>query len=302
MTKTAPEITLDSDRARAAEEARDTLHSLEARLPSIRDAALKGQVSAETLANWNDDIALARLRAEAAEQNAADERAALADPAAIAEAVDAFGADDALSTDLLIAATQAARAALDNLEKINASRNSAVLGWVTKLRDLGVPDNGLTVGDSEIRIQTSATTGTTIAIGSARTQAVRSIAPHIAHLTQPYTRGAAQRIDPATLTRLDSRNTEDTQTVAVRLLVPIGGKDAGDVLTSHTHAVGVLAQWVHAEKAELIEGTIPEPSEHQRTLFFGDTSLLPDPQRVTTIRNANDDAIVARAVAKAFEN
>lgn len=301
MAKNAIELTLDSDKTRAAEDATLTLESLEARLPSIRDAALKGQMSAETLANWNDNIALARLRAEAATHDANEERKAVADPAAISEAVAAFHADGDLSTDALIAATDAVRSALEELEQVNTTRNEAVLGWVDKLRSLGVPDNGLTIDDAEISILTSAITGTTITIGSARTQAVRSVAPHIAHITHPYTKSATQRIDPATLTRVDSRTTDDTQRISIRLLHPMGARQTGEILTRRNHTAGVLAQLVHNGHAELIQGEIPEPSTYERTTIPVDSRAQHAPER-TTPANANDQAVVDKAVAKAFSN
>lgn len=301
MTKNTIEITLDSDKTREAEEASSALQSLEARLPSIRDAALKGQMSAETLANWNDDIALARLRAEAAGHDADAEREALADPAVIAEAVSEFHADSDLSTDALIAAADAVRSALGELERISTVRNVAVLGWVDKLRSLGIPDNGLTIDDAEISIQTSAITGTTIAIGSARTQAVRSVAPYVAHMAQPHIKGAAQRIDPATLTRVDSRATDNTRRISVRLLKPMGANQAGEILTHRDRTPGVLAQLVHNGHAELIEGQIPEPSTHVRTIIPVDSRAQQSPQRMTPA-NVNDQALVDSAVAKAFSD
>jgi hypothetical protein len=301
MTKNTIEITLDSDKTRAAEETSSALQSLEARLPSIREAALKGQMSAETLANWNDDIALARLRAEAAAHDADMERKGVADPAAVSEAVAAFHADEDLATDTLIAATEAVRSALEQLEQVNATRNAAVRGWVDKLRSLGIPDNGLSIGDDEISIQTSAIAGTTITIGSARTQAVSSVAPHIAHITQPYTQSAAQRIDPANLTRVDSRATTEAQRISVRLLHPLGPKKAGEILTRRTHSAGVLAHLVHNGHAELIEGEIPEPSNYERKMIPVDSRTRLASEWVTP-SNVNDQAVVDRAVDKAFSN
>ncbi len=299
MTKTTVEITLDSDKSRAAEEARDTLDSLEARLPRIREAALKGSMNASTLADINDEIALAKLRADVAEEEATAEREGLASDEEIAAAVVEFLADEGLASAPLTDAAENLRQALAEFEQIKDARNAAVTGWVKKLRGLGVPDSGLTIGQDEVRIY-SAHPSTNITVGNSRVESLASTAPYIAHLTQRYTQKANMRIDPDTLTRVDTRTTGAANIVTVQLLNPIGNLKAGDVLTSRNRPRGALAQMVHAGNAELIEGTIPEPSTHQRSLFVGDTSL-PDAQRVTTIANANDDAIVSAAVTKAFE-
>lgn len=301
MTKTTVEITLDSDKSRAAEEARDTLDSLEARLPRIREAALKGSMNASTLADVNDEIALAKLRAEVAEEEATAEREGLAANEEIATAVAEFLTDESLSSSSLMDAAEKLRQALAEFELVKDARNASVVGWVKKLHTLGIPDSGLTIGDDEVRIY-SAYPSTSITIGSSRVEMLATVAPYVAHLAYKYTDRAKMRIDPDTLTRVDTRSTGAANIVTVRLLNPIGNLKVGDILTSRNRPRGALAQMVHAGNAELIEGTIPEPSTHERTLFVGDTSLLPDAQHVTTLRNVHDDAKVEAAVAKAFEN
>lgn len=125
------------------------------------------------------------------------------------------------------------------------------------------------------------------------------MAPHIAHITQPYTRGAAQRIDPANLTRVDSRAKTEAQRISVRLLHPLGTKKAGEILTRRTHSSGVLAQLVHNGQAELIEGEIPDPSTYERTFFPVDSRAQQHTEPVTPT-NVNDQLLVDRAVDKAF--
>lgn len=297
-TKTAA-ITLDSPKSRAATTAREDLETLEAKQPSISAAALRGELQAESLADFNDRIDLARLRADATEREAAAELEGLATPKELTTAVDQFLNDDALTTDELVSAADGVRKAIERFHAVNTSRNEAVTGWVKTLRALGISDSGLAIGDDEVRIQSSATGGTTIHIGAARVQAVSNISPYVAHLAHADAKKAEQRLDPANLTRADARSAARAPLVAVRLTRSLGGHSTGDLLTTRTHAASVLARMVHAGDAELIEGTIAAPSKHERTIMPVDYRPLPQEHR--SIGNVHDARVVETAVSRAFE-
>ncbi|WP_194763969.1 hypothetical protein [Microbacterium sp. UFMG61] len=295
-------IELRSPRTDAAETASEELARLHGQTERIHHAALNGDLSASELATHTDRVNLATLRADTTRAAADRELSELGKPNDIADAIAELLDDPTLSTAALQDAVTALRTALIALESANHDRNTAIVEWVQRLRGLGIPDTGLTVNDDEIRIQSGGTTGTTISVGPGRVATVPSVAGHVRHITEKLAAKAHMAIDPSNLDQADSRGRARVDTAAVRLITPIGGRAVGDVLTTRNHTLGVLAQMVHNGNAELIEGTIPEESEHQRTVFLGDTSLLPDPQRVTNLRNVHDDSDVASAVAKAFSN
>lgn len=301
MSNTDIEITLDTEKSRTAEEARAVLGQLESRLPGIREAALKGHMNASTLADINDDIALAKLRAEVAEEEAQAERDGLATDTEIASAIADLLADDGISAAPLLDAAENLRQALNEFEIVKDARNAPVARWIAKLRALGVPDKGLTVGDDEVLIYSSHPS-LSLTIGASRVESLATIAPYVAHLAERYTKGAAMRIDPDGLTRVDTRTTATNNLVTVRMLTALGTLKAGDTLTSRNRPRGALALMVHEGHAELIDGEIPEPSEHKRTVFLGDTSLLPDPHNPVTFNNMHDAGIVEAAVSKAFRD
>lgn len=295
-------IELRSPLTEAAESAAAELARLNERTESIHGAALAGSLTATDLATHTDRVNLATLRATTTRNAADHEHEELGQPNDITDAIAELLDDPALSTAALQNAVAALREALTTLENVNQERNEAIVEWVKRLRALGIPDTGLTVNDDEISIRSAGTTGTTIVIGPGRVTTVPSVAGHIKHITEKRADKARMAIDPTTLDQADSRGRTRATITAVRLTTPIGGRAVGDILSTRNHALGVLAQMVHKGNAELIEGTIPDESEHQRTLFLGDTSLLPDRQRATTFRNVNDDTLVDSAVTKAFTN
>lgn len=299
MTKTAT-VTLDSPKTRAAEEARAALDSLENRLPHVREAALKGRMTASTLADINDDIALAKLRAEVAEEEAKAERDGLASDTEIASAIADLLTDDGISATPLLDAAENLRQALSEFEIIKDARNTAIGRWIAKLRTLGVPDKGLTVDDDDVAIYASHPS-LSITIGAARVESLPSTAPYIAHLAERFTKTAHMRIDPDTLTRLDTRETGMKNLVTVRMLTALGTLKAGDILTSRNRPRGALAQMVHNGHAELVDGEIPDAPTAQRTYFTVDprtreVGANPTPSTI------NDNDNVEAAVAKAFRD
>lgn len=294
-------IDLRSPRTEALEAAEAELENLTAQTDTLKASALAGNLGAETLATHTDRLNLATMRVDAARHAAEAELNNLADRNTIADAIAELLDDPALSTEAIETQFTNLKNVLTTIETANQARNLAIVGWAQKLRDLGVPDNGLTVDDDEIFIQSGGVTGTTIAIGAGRVTTISSVAEHVRHVTQDTSRRATMAVDPANIAKADSRGRARTTEVSVRLLHGLGGRKAGDILTTRNHTIGVLAKFVHDGHAELIDGEIPAPSPHVLKRFGVDSRAQAAPERITP-RNANDGALVEAAVARAFQN
>ncbi len=294
-------IDLRSPRTEALEAAEAELENLTAQTDTLKASALAGNLGAETLAAHTDRLNLATMRVDAARHAAEAELNNLADRNTIADAIAELLDDPALTTSPIEEAISRLRQALADITTANETRNSAISGWVTRLRELGIPDTGLTVNGDEVHIQSAGPTGTTITIGGGRVSTIGSVAGHIRHTTQKHSDSAHMAIDPANLPSFDTRGRALGSITAIRLLRDLGGHNAGTVLTTRTHALGVLAQMVHNDNAELIEGDIPAPSPHVPKRFGVDSRAQAAPERITP-RNANDGALVEAAVARAFQN
>ncbi|MCT1394590.1 hypothetical protein M4D51_02485 [Microbacterium sp. p3-SID338] len=295
-------IDLRSPRTEALEAAEAEFENLTAQTDTLKASALAGNLRAETLAAHTDHLNLATMRVDAARHAAEAELNNLADRNTIADAIAELLDDPALTTTPIEDAISRLRQALEDVTTANETRNSAIAGWVTRLRELGIPDTGLTVNGDEIHIQSAGPTGTTITIGGGRVSTIGSVAEYVRHTTQALSDGARMAVDPATLPSSDTRGRALSDITSIRLLKDLGGNKAGTVLTNRTHLVSVLARMVHNGNAELIDGEIPEPSKYERTFIPGDTSRLPDPQHVTTFANMHDDTIVEKAVTAAFRD
>ncbi|QNA92697.1 MULTISPECIES: hypothetical protein [unclassified Microbacterium] len=294
-------IDLRSPRTEALEAAEAELENLTAQTDTLRASALAGNLGAETLAAHTDRLNLATMRVDAARHAAEAELNNLADRNSIADAIAELLDDPALATTPIEDAISKLRQALADITTANETRNSAITGWVTRLRQLGVPDTGLTVNGDEIHISSAGPTGTTITIGGGRVSTIGSVAGHIRHTTQKHSDSAHMAIDPANLPSSDTRGRALGSTTAVRLLKNLGGNKAGTVLTTRTHSLGVLAKFVHDGHAELIDGQIPDESKHTLKRFPVDTRPQEQPERVTPT-NVNDATRVEDAVRKAFTN
>lgn len=292
-------LTLRSPRTDAAEHAYEELAYLEGQSARIQAAALSGNLSAEALAAHNDRLNLAKLRADAARAAADQEAGELAKANTIADAIAELLDDPSLSTTGIDKALDDLRNALAALDASNTERNGSITNWVQRLRALGVPDIGLTVNDDEIRIQSSGTTGTTITIGAGAVTTIGSTAEYVKHLAQPHASRARMAIDPSNITRADTRGRNLGAVTSVRLLHNLGGYQAGDVLTTRTHTLGVLAKFVHDGDAELIEGEIPAPSDYQRKSIPVD-SRAQGPVEYQAPSTVGETAAIEEAVARAF--
>ncbi|GLJ79751.1 hypothetical protein [Microbacterium imperiale] len=306
MTKAkTPTITIETPKTLAAATAAEELSAAATQLENAQQAALTGQMSGRDLKNVQADYDLAKLRSDAVHAAADRERKSLAPDPDIHTAITALMGDSALKADDLTAAFAQLDTALQNIREVNNKRNAAILGWVNKLRDLGVPDQGLTIGDEEVKIYTSATAGTTLTIGGNHISALRTPAAYVAHAVNPHTRDArSQLLDPATLTRLDQRDSERAHIVRVKLTRPLGGKPAGHILTSREINPTNLARTVRDGHAELIDGTLPEiPEQPARSLLPVGSDTTPSQGALTsreTAEKKRDDAAVTRAVEAAF--
>ncbi|QCR39674.1 hypothetical protein C1N74_04015 [Microbacterium sp. SGAir0570] len=306
MTKAkTPTLTLESPKTLAAATAAEELNAAATQLENAQQAALARQITGRDLKNIQADYDLAKLRSDAVQAAADRERSSLAPDAEIHAAITGLMDDSSLKADELTAAFAQLDTALQNIRDVNNKRNAAILGWVNKLRDLGVPDQGLTIDDEEVKIYTSATAGTTITIGGNQISALRRPAAYVAHAVNQHTRDArSQLLDPATLTRLDQRDSERAPAFRVKLTRPLGGKPAGHILSSREINPTNLARTVRDGNAELIEGTLPElPAEASRTYLpvGSDTTPLegtPTPRQAHD--TARDDAAVTHAVDRAF--
>lgn len=294
-------IELHSPKTEAAAEAAEHFAYLTEQGARRKKDAIEGNLSAADLAAHTDELNLARLRADVTREAADAEMASLSDDNSVTDAIAELLDDSALSTAALEEAVANVQSALAALEASNQERNAAIIAWVNRLRELGVPDTGLTVNDDEIRIQSSGITGTQIMVGAGSVATIGSTAEYVKHVTRGHADRARMAIDPINITRADTRGRTRGAVTSVRLLTALGGNKAGTVLTTRTHTLGVLAQMVHVGNAELIEGELPEPSTRERSFMFVDNRTK-GPQEATTISNANDEAIIEAAVAKAFTN
>lgn len=305
MTKAkTPTITIETPKTLAAATAAEELSAFATELENAQQAALARQITGRDLKNIQADYDLAKLRSDAVQAAANRERNSLASDRDIHTAITAIKNDPALKTDELTAAFAQLNTALQNIRDINNTRNAAILAWVNELHGLGVPDQGLTIDDEEVKIYTSATAGTTITIGGNQISALRTPAAYVAHAVNQHTRDArSQLLDPATLTRLDQRDSERAPVFRVKLTRPLGGKSAGHILSSREINPTNLARTVRDGNAELIEGTLPElPAETSRTYLpvGSDTTPLegtPTPRQAHD--TAREDAAVTHAVDRA---
>ncbi|MDZ8275668.1 hypothetical protein R2Q81_06840 [Microbacterium aquimaris] len=267
-TKTLPRITLESDKAATAETTTEDLNVLEGRLESTQAAALAGNIAPNSYATLRDQVELARLRANLAQAAADEERANLPDDKTIAATVDEFLTDPSLDIAQVLEAFDAVQSALTNLQTVANTRDQAVNGWVKKLRDLGIPDRGLHIDDDELKIYTGAGSASSITIGTAQVAGTGKIAPYIGHIVNPYIRSTSMRIDPTSLTRTDRRTRNTGSRIRIRLTINVGGKCAGDELTTATHIPSILASFVHRGQAELIEGELPDVPEPTKRTYM----------------------------------
>lgn len=306
MTKAkSPTITLDTPKTLAAASAAEELTTAETQLENAQQAALSGQMTGRDLKNVQADYDLAKLRSDAVHAAADRERKSLAPDRDIHAAITSLKDDADLKTEDLTGAFAQLDAALQNIRDVNNKRNAAILGWVNKLRDLGVPDQGLTIDGEEVKIYTSATAGTTLTIGGNQISALRTPAAYVAHTVNPHTREArSQLLDPATLTRLDQRDSDRAPVVRVKLTRPLGGKPVGHILTSREINPTNLARTVRDGHAELIDGTLPEiPEQPARAILPVGSDTTPIQGALTPRETADqkrDDAAVTRAVEAAF--
>ncbi len=292
-------IDLHTPKTDALETAQSELEHLTDQTARLSSLALAGNLGADTLADHNDRINLATLRLEAARTAAEDELGEVADANSIADAIAELLQDDTVATTAIERSIENLREAISAVHHANQDRNAAIVGWVGRLRALGIPDAGLTVNDDEIRILSQGVTGTTIAVGAGRVATVPSVAGHIRHVVGKDAADAHMAIDPSNLPSADTRGRAQAAIATVRLTRPLGGRAVGDILTTRTHTLGVLAQMVHSGNAELIEGEVPEPSTRERS-FMPVDSRPKGPADVATPRNVHDDATVEAAVTKAF--
>lgn len=303
LKRSTPTITLESDAKAAAETAAADLASAESRLRTVEDAALAGTLTGSELARVRADYDLARLRADRAQEAAASELAALSAGTAIPDALTELLQDPELATGQILDAFAGLSAALDTIEAVTRARNNALTRWISRLRDLGVPDRGLTIDGEDVTIVTGAGTQHHVRVGGASVSSLVNVSSHIAHVVFPHINNSAnRRTDPAELARLDRRGERTAPVATVRLLRPIGGHQEGDELSTRHHNPTNLARMVRDGNAELIGGDLPElPEEKLRTFLPAGSDTTPRYDTATAqAQAAYDQSTADRAVAAAF--
>lgn len=297
-----PTIALESDAKAAAATAASDLASAESRLRSVEDAALAGALPGSELARVRADYDLARLRADRAQEAADAELAALSGGTAIPDALRELLQDPELGTSQLLDAFAGLSAALDKIETVTRARNNALNRWISRLRDLGVPDRGLTIDGEDVKIVTGAGTQHHVRVGGAAVSSVVNVSSHIAHAVFPHVPNWNRRTDPADLSRLDRRDEATAPTATVRLLRAVGGHGAGAELSTRQHNPTNLARMVRDGSAEPVSGELPElPEDKTRTFMPAGSDTTPRYSSDTARAQAtHDQAAANRAVASAF--
>ncbi|MBF4595806.1 hypothetical protein ITJ58_18785 [Curtobacterium flaccumfaciens] len=252
---TDPTLTIHSDATAALAEAQQKLERLDAGSKRREQAALDGKLDAVDLANHRDRVDLARAVVAAAQRAVEVERARISSPAELRVAIDQFLADPDLTTQPVVDALNAAKAAAVAADTVITNRNQRLIEWRDRFTALGVPASGLTLGQDEIRLRNfGAAIAVEISGQSAKTteNGRKIVADAIAHRDE-LTQAAA-------FARDDTRAVE-VQHAEVRLLRETGGQPEGTVLSTRSgRTAATLRTLVSYGAAELISGELPDPS------------------------------------------
>jgi hypothetical protein len=252
-------IELDTPETQRADAAQSTLQQLLERRDDYEARAVSGELSAAALASLDDQIALEKMRTSRAAKDAENQRTSLGSVAKIRKAIDGIEKDPALMVDPILDAITAVGAALDRLAAANAHRTAAFDGWVTHLRELGVPADGLTVDDRTVVLTTGNAVGRKvgrISLGAAQVEVIEDVAPYVRPTFRPWTKQELA-ITPEALTHYDRRDRTPADDWAIKLLHPLGGKPAGTAIRSGDMTPKTAINLVGSGHAELTEGVLP---------------------------------------------
>lgn len=286
-TEGALVLDLNSPKSALAAQLAADLDRTEKQRAEVEQEALAGRMTADTLSRIDADRNLLRLRAETAQREADAELDALASEDELTAAIDELVSDNALSVTPIAEALEALTKAAEEVDKATAARDAALRGWVQRLKSLGVPEHGLTVDGKDIQILAASRVGGAprIGIGGGEVSETYTPARYIKYAVSKWLRVSDAPVSPAGLTNHDRRAEVHTDVVEARLLRPLSGRSAGDVLTSNNMAVSAIARLVNTGHAELIRGEIPD-ADLQTQIILGSRARDQDRQENIAIAQA----------------
>lgn len=262
-------LELNSPKSALAAQLATDLDRTEKQRAEVEQEALAGRMTADTLSRIDADRNLLRLRADTAQREADAELDALASEDELTAAIDELVGDDALSVTPIAGALEALVKAAEDVEKATGIRDAALRGWVQRLKSLGVPDAGLSVDGKEIQILAAGRVGGAprISIGGGEISETYTPARYIKHAVSKWLRVSDAPVSPEGLSNHDRRVAVHAEVVEARLLRPLSGRSAGDILSSNNMAVSAIARLVNTGRAELIRGEIPEADLQTRIIL-----------------------------------